>query len=195
MSNFSEGDRGVLYIVTCAARSSEPMFVEDLVTRTLSDGWDVSVIATPQARKFIDGSHLEHITGHPVRSDYRHPDTPDTVPEPDAIVAFPVTFNTLNKWASGIADTLALSILCAHLGMETPIVAIPCVPEFSLARHPAFPRSVALLREYGVRVIYEPEKYPPMNNVPWDVMLQMVNNAVAEKHELILQKDENISRW
>lgn len=186
--------RGVLNIITCAARSSEPMYVEDLVVQALSDGWEVGVIATPHARNFINTPRLERITGYPVRSEYRHPDTTDNSPEPDAIIAFPVTFNTMNKWASGVADTLALSILCAHLGMGTPIIAIPCVPEISLARHPAFPRSIAMLQEYGVHVIYEPDTYPPMNNVPWDVMLQRVSSALALRGNALSQKDEYISR-
>lgn len=31
--------------------------------------------------------------------------------------------------------------------------------------------SEADLRECGVHVIYEPEKYPPKNEVPWQVIL------------------------
>jgi len=33
------------------------------------------------------------------------------------------TFNTLNKWALGIGDTLAARILCEYLGDDNPIVA------------------------------------------------------------------------
>lgn len=195
MSKLSRQERGVLYIVTCAARSSEPMFVEDLVEQALLDEWNVGIIATPQARKFIDIVRLEQMTGYPVRSDYRHPEeVSDIFPEPDSIIVFPATFNTINKWALGIADTLALSVLCAHLGMGTPIVVIPCVPAFSLARHPAFSKNIALLQEYGVHLIYNPQEYPPMNNVPWGVMLQAVNNAVAGQREPLLRKEENVSR-
>ena len=31
------------------------------------------------------------------------------LPEPDAIIVAPATFNTINKWAAGIADTLRLA--------------------------------------------------------------------------------------
>jgi len=63
---------------------------------------------TPQASKFVDLALLEQLTGYAVRSDYKRPEEPDVLPRTDAIVVFPATFNTLNKWALGISDTLAL---------------------------------------------------------------------------------------
>lgn len=33
------------------------------------------------------------------------------VPPPDAFVVAPCTFNTLNKWAAGVSDTLVLGLL------------------------------------------------------------------------------------
>lgn len=89
----------------------------------------------------------------------------------------PVTFNTVNKFAFGIADTLAFDILCEGLGRGRIIVAVPCINQNHLARHPIFPRSVAMLREYGVHVIYKPEVYPPRNEVPWSVILEELQKA------------------
>jgi len=34
------------------------------------------------------------------------------------------------------------------------------------------------LREYGVRVLYEPETYPPKNQVPPDVILGVLDETV-----------------
>jgi hypothetical protein len=45
--------------------------------------WDVCIIATPSAVKFIDVPALAALTGHPVRSDYKQPDEPDVLPLPD----------------------------------------------------------------------------------------------------------------
>lgn len=195
MDDISLEKRGVLYIITCAARSSEPMLVEDFVEQAQRERWIVHIIATPHAMKFINISHLEELTDSSVLSEYRHPDEPsETRPDPDAIVVFPATFNTMNKWALGIADTLALGVLCDYTGQGTPIVTVPCVPAFSLARHPAFAKSVALLREYGVHVVYDPDKYPPMNNVPGEELLRIVNVAIAERQNTPLQKEDTISR-
>ncbi len=188
MTELYEQKRGVLYVVTCAARSAQPMYIQDFVTLAQTALWDVYVIATPQATKFIDMPLLEKLTGHPVRTEYRHPEEPDTFPKANAIVVTPTTFNTLNKWTLGITDTLALGLLCEYTGLGTPIVAVPCVPLDSLARHPAFSKSVAFLKECGVSVLYEPQKYPPMNNVPWEVILHSLNEATAE-YTLVQQKE------
>jgi Flavoprotein len=38
------------------------------------------------------------------------------VVSPDAIIVAPATFNTINKWAVGISDTLALGLLTEAIG-------------------------------------------------------------------------------
>lgn len=175
-----------LSFLTCAARSAEPMYIQDLVELAQAASWDVYVIATPQATKFIDIPLLEKLTGHSIRVEYRHPEEPEILPKANAIIVAPTTFNTLNKWALGITDILALGILCENTGLGTPIVAIPCVPSQSLARHSAFCKSINSLKEDGVHVLYEPEKYPPMNNVPWEVTLQVLDDL------FVLQETEGV---
>jgi phosphopantothenoylcysteine synthetase/decarboxylase len=171
--------RGVLYVIACASRPA--LRVQDLVMLAQAAGWDVCMIVTPQATKFVDIPLLEWLTGYPVRSEYKRPEEPDTLPRADAIIVFPATFNTLNKWALGISDTLALGLLCEYTGLKMPILAIPCVLTASgLDSHPAFPRSIAQLREYGVHVIYEPEKYPPKNEVPWEVILETLHRIIEQ---------------
>lgn len=170
--------RGVLYIISCASRPAQR--VPDLVQAAQADGWEVCVIVTPQATKFVDLALLEQLTGYPVRSDYKRPEEPDVLPRADAIVVFPATFNTLNKWALGISDTLALGLLCEYLGLNMPIVVVPCVLTNSgLDSHPAFPHSIAQLREYGAHIIYEPETYPPKNEVPWEVILEALHRLTG----------------
>ncbi len=48
-----------------------------------------------------------------------------------------------------------------------PIIAVPCL-KMDLVRHPAFPKSIEVLRSCGVRVLHEPERYPSPQIVPWD---------------------------
>lgn len=117
-----------------------------------SDGWQVCVVATPVALRFIDLPRLEKITGYPVRSEYRQPGEVDPFPPADAIAVAPCTFNTLNKWAAGISDTLALGVLNELLGADLPMVAGIWAKE-PLRRHPAFNASVETLRSAGVRFI------------------------------------------
>jgi phosphopantothenoylcysteine synthetase/decarboxylase len=108
------------------------------------------VVTTPHGTKFLDISLLEQLTGYPIRSQYKHPNEPDVLPRADALIAFPATFNTLNKWALGITDTLAVGLLCEYTGLKIPIVAVPVTGE-GLSYHPAFQRSLRMLRRYGIR--------------------------------------------
>lgn len=163
--------RGVLYNIVCA--SSSAFLAEDFVTEAQEAGWDVCVITTPHGTKFIDIPRFERLTGHPVRSEYKRPEEPDVLPRADAIVVFPATFNTINKWALGISDTLAVGLLSEYTGLRMPIIAVPCfMTGGGLDTNPAFKRSVRMLRRYGIRVLYVPEIYPPRNRVPPAVILE-----------------------
>lgn len=160
----------VLYIIACASRLAE--HVPILVTQAQLVGWDVCVIVTPQATKFVDMPRLEQLTGYPVRSEYKRPEEPDVLPRADALVVFPATFNTINKWALGISDTLALGLLCEYTGLKMPIIAVPGILTASgLDTHPAFSKNLKRLKKYGVHILYQPETYPPKNHVPAEVIL------------------------
>ena len=77
---------------------------------------------------------------------------------PHAFAIAPATFNTVNKLAAGISDTLALGLLNEAVGSNLPVIAVP-FPNQMLARHPAFVASVAVLRSWGVRLIFDPARY------------------------------------
>lgn len=150
--------RSVVYLIVCAApRATRTPHLVGLLQEA---GWHVCVIATPQALNFIDVDELERLTGHPVRSTYKRPDEPDVLPPADAMVVCPATFNTVNKWALGIADTLALGLITEAIGTGVKLVAAPSLNN-AQEKHPAFARSVETLRECGVTVLYGPEVYEP----------------------------------
>jgi phosphopantothenoylcysteine synthetase/decarboxylase len=170
----------ILYLITCASSAAE--YVPDFVKQAQEAGWDVCVIATPEGTKFINAPYLAELTGHPVRSEYKRPEDPDILPRADAVVAFPATFNTLNKWALGITDTLALGILCEYTGLKMPVLAVPGIHSASgLDTHPALSRSLRLLRKYGVHVLYEPADHPPNNKIPAKRILQVLDELVKSK--------------
>lgn len=166
----------VLYVVACGGRPAAQL--ADHLPDWQADGWRTCVIATPMAMNFIDGEALERVSGHVVRFAYKQPDEPDALPHADAIVIAPATFNTINKIVSGSSDTLALGILNEAIGLGLPIVAVP-TPNVALARHPAFAASVATLRTWGVRVLFDPQRFPlPTPNMgppaadlfPWEAL-------------------------
>ena len=162
----------ILYHVVCGAppAAEAGVFVE-LAKRA---GWDVCVVATPLATRFIDLESLAELAGRPVRNDFRLPGEPDVFPPANAIAVAPATFNTVNKLAAGIADTLALGLVCEYLALAVPIVLAPNVSP-PLARHPQYRPSIATLRNWGVLVLDEqtsPSETSPSWMQPWQRVLE-----------------------
>src|SRR6201999_668750 len=155
--------RPVLYVVACGAYPAGqlPEFVRDAQVQ----GWNVCVIATPDGVKFLDTGNLSGLTGHPGSSRYKRPDEPDVLPSPDALVVAPATFNTVNKWAQGISDTLALGLLNEAVGLGLPMIVVPW-PNAALAAHPAFVRSLGALRDWGVTLLFDPNRLPTATGQP-----------------------------
>jgi phosphopantothenoylcysteine synthetase/decarboxylase len=153
----------VLYVIACGGRPAGQL--PEFVRFAQSEGWDVCVIATPDGTKFLDTAQLADLTGHPVRAHYKHPDEPDVLPPPDAFVIAPATFNTINKLAAGVSDTLALGLVNEAVGLGLPVIAAPW-PSIQLYRHPVFQRSIAALREWGMTIIIDPARLPQAGENP-----------------------------
>jgi len=143
-----------LYLVTSAA--PPVLRLDELIRALYADGWSVCVIATPTAASWIDLDALASDTGCLTRVHPRPPrQQEESLPRAEAVLAAPVTFNSVNKWASGSSDTLALGVLNEMLGAEVPIVAAPCVKPV-LRQHPAYADSISRLRNAGV-VLLDPD--------------------------------------
>jgi hypothetical protein len=189
----------VLYVIACGAGPAGQ------VTRLISDararGWDPYLISTPAALDFLDVPKLEAQTGHPVRSEYRKPGNADgsrSLPKADAIIVAPATYNTINKWANGISDNFALGLLAEATGLRIPIAVLPFVNS-ALASHPAFQRSVALLRDIGIQVIHGPgrlEPHPPgtgsgrFDTFPWHQALDEVDMLRRRRERSATQQQD-----
>jgi phosphopantothenoylcysteine synthetase/decarboxylase len=176
----------VLYVIVCGSPASRG--VGTLVDLAQRDGWDVCVIATPSGLKFIDMTRLAEQTGHPVRHHYKYPGEPDLLPPADAMLVAPATVNTINKWAAGIADTLALGLLVEALGKGLPLVAVPFTNE-AMARHPAFSENIGKLRTWGVSVLYDDDVIPlfapgtgeyRLDSFPWELALKSVKERARD---------------
>lgn len=183
MSSHQKPSGRVLYAITCATPAARD--IGKLVTLAQASGWTVCVIATPLALRFIDRPALEAHTGYPVRSEYKQPGMPDVLPPADAIVVGGASFNTINKWAAGISDTLALGLLNEGIGLGLPLAALPFL-NAAQAAHPAFGRSVTELREAGVTILLGPEGFEPcaphhgsqyLSTYPWHAVLAAVETG------------------
>jgi phosphopantothenoylcysteine decarboxylase len=170
MDTYPRAAGRVLYLVVCAAPVARR--AGELVEYAQRAGWLVCVVATPRAASWIDVDALARRTGYPVRSDHKRPDEPDVLPRPDAIAVVPATFNTVNKWAAGISDTLALGLLNEAVGLGLPILVVPYVKP-PLADHPAYVRSIAFLAESGVRLMSAEALQPDADGVPrWSTVVE-----------------------
>jgi phosphopantothenoylcysteine synthetase/decarboxylase len=139
-----------LYLIGTAAPPVRQL--GDACRQAIERGWLPHVVLTPTAASWVQADQLRSVVGVPVRVHPRLPDEQDPLPEADALLAAPLTFNTINKWAAGISDTLALGLLNELLSGGIPIVAAPCV-KAALRSHPAYPASVDLLAGVGVQVL------------------------------------------
>src|SRR5438067_11276315 len=181
MSALASTRSPILYLIVCAAPPAQQ--TQEVVPLLQATGWDVCVINTPQAARWMNTEALATLSGHVVRTDYKLPGEADPLPKADAILVMPATFNTINKWAQGIGDTLVASILCEALGHGTlPVIAVPCL-KMDLVRHPSFSKSIALLRECGVHVLHEPERYPSPLMVPWGEVIGALHGIAQERGE------------
>jgi hypothetical protein len=169
---------GVLYLVMSGAPAPEgiPALVEMLQVT----GWRVVIFSTPIGTRFADLAELEGLTGYPVRSEFRAPGTGSPVPPADVVLACPLTFNSVNKFAHGHADTFAIGLLCEMTGYGVPVLVVPhCKPQ--LASHPAFTASLETLRSMGVRVIFDPAAPYERRLPPWREVISALSATLIER--------------
>ena len=150
MPSFDAGPGNVLYLIVCAAPPAAQ--TAELVKAKQNEGWDVCVIATDMALDWFDPEQVEALTGHEVRHQFRKPGEPSFDPLGNAVLVAPATFNTINKWALGINDSLALGLLNEALGRGVPDRG-QALPQRRTRQSPGLPagREAAHGQRRGVR--------------------------------------------
>jgi hypothetical protein len=174
---------GVLYVVVTAAGATRQV-PSRLLPLALERGWDVHVLATAQAVSSFPESirQIEEFLGSPVRTDF-HTTVGYSLPDPDAVIVAPATYNTITKWALGIADTYVLTRLAEQVGRKVSITVGPYL-NVRFADHPTYQRSLATLKEWGVNVLIGPSE-PHVSgdgaadDFPWEAILDTVTPASA----------------
>jgi phosphopantothenoylcysteine synthetase/decarboxylase len=140
---------GRLYHIICGTTSAyrAPEIIRAL--QPLSS--DVITLMTPGASRVVSPRMLMLEPGHQYVESYFDSLILPRPPDGPALIA-PCSFNSLNKIAQGIADSLALSIVADLIGRGQPVVlALSTNP--ALYAHPRTRSSIAILREWGVSVI------------------------------------------
>jgi phosphopantothenoylcysteine synthetase/decarboxylase len=111
----------------------------------------VIAILTPNASRVIAPRELADVPGAQVVESYF--DLAIRPRPPFGVVLFaPCSFNSLNKLAAGVADTLALSVAAEAIGRRTPTIVAPSLNQ-PLLDHPAAQASLRTLASWGVTIV------------------------------------------
>ncbi|HEY4173900.1 MAG TPA: flavoprotein [Rhodopila sp.] len=124
----------------------------DLLRGLLGLGFPTIIaIPTPNASRVIAPRELADVAGARLVESYF--DAAIRPRPPRGVVLFaPCSFNSLNKLAHGIADTLALSVVAEAIGRGTPVIVGPSLNQ-PLLDHPVAQTSLATLAGWGVTIV------------------------------------------
>jgi phosphopantothenoylcysteine synthetase/decarboxylase len=148
----------------------------DLVHGLLDRFERVITVCTPHAARVVAPRDLSVIDGNQLVESYFDAAILPRPPDGLLLVA-PCSFNSLNKLAQGIADSLALSVAAEAIGRGTPVlVAVSVNPP--LYRHPRTAVSMSTLRESGVRVIEPVDAGEGLRMAPLERILSEVDTAL-----------------
>lgn len=162
----------LLSATTTAARC--PDILRGLVGLGLSR---VIAIPTPHAAAVIAARELADVEGAQLVDSYFAPAIRPT-PPPGIVLFAPCGFNSLNKLAHGIADSLALSVAAEAIGRRTPVIVAPSMNR-PLLDHPAARRSTARLGEWGVVIVPPAEEGGVPRLAPTAALLDAVRPYVG----------------
>jgi phosphopantothenoylcysteine decarboxylase/phosphopantothenate--cysteine ligase len=129
--------------------------VMNVLSHFKKQNYQIKVVATDSALKFVGPSTIEGLTGEKVHADLyangSNMDHINLVRWADAIVVAPATANYLNKLASGIADDLASTLFLAH-DFSKPWAVFPAM-NTKMYQHPSTQQSITKLKSWGVDIL------------------------------------------
>jgi len=136
----------------------------------------IIAIPTPNAARVVAPRELADVEGVQVVQSYF--DLAIRPRPPRGVVLFaPCSFNSLNKLAHGIADSLALSVAAEAIGRGTPVILGPSL-NAPLLNHPEAQASLARLPGWGVRIVQPIDEGEGPGLAPTAVLLDAVRSYV-----------------
>jgi len=142
-----------IYLVVSGA--SAVRCVPELIQELQQFNLPVYTLLTRGARQIISPYHLADLENHTLVESYFDPALINGR-APGLTLVAPATFNTLNKIAQGIADTLPHSLVAEAIGANWPVIVAPSMNP-SLANHPQVAQSLKNLARWGI-IVVEPYK-------------------------------------
>lgn len=136
-----------LVVTGASAARSAPQLIEQLRQFDLP----IYTLLSENAERILSPYHLADLEGHTLIDTYFH-EALMNGRQPGLTIVAPATFNTLNKIAQGIADTLAHSLVAEAIGAGWPVIIAPSMNP-ALANHPQVAQSLKNLQRWGVTVV------------------------------------------
>ncbi|MEI6562694.1 MAG: flavoprotein [bacterium] len=127
----------------------------ELIRLMQRKNWDVSVVMTASAAKFVTMLTFQTLSRNPVgiglfdETDGWHPEHITYADRADLLLIAPCTANVIAKIAQGLADDL---LTCTALATKAPVVIAPAMND-NMWSHPATVANVALLQSRGVTFV------------------------------------------
>ncbi len=121
-------------------------------------GFEVRVVMTRSATKFVSPLTFQALTGNPVAESFWDESTPGNIGHieladwADVVVIAPATADCIAKMAFGFAES---SLLAVVLATKAPVVIAPAM-NVNMLEHPRTQANLELLRNRGVTIV-EPE--------------------------------------
>jgi len=167
----------VLSGTTTAARC--PEILRGLVGLGFST---VIALPTPNASRVIAPRELADVEGAQVVESYF--DLAIRPRPPRGVVLFaPCSFNSLNKLAHGIADSLALSVVAEAIGRGTPVIVGPSLNQ-PLLDHPVARASLSTLAGWHVTIVGPVDDGQGPRLAPTAQLLDAVRRHADRLHEV-----------
>lgn len=164
LSDRLSGCRVALLVTGGIAAMKSPLLARAL----RKHGATVVAFATPEALRYVAADALHWSTGTPVvttlspLAEHLSDDHPF-----DVFLLAPATYNTINKVAHGIADSVVTAPLAGALGrLQNGSCSVLVAPTMHGSMHnPILTRSLQVLRDLGVRLV-PPRKGYGKHNIP-----------------------------
>ena len=128
----------------------------ELVRMFKKADYDIKIILTPNAQKFVTPLTLETLSQNKVyleqfspRDKTEHISLCDWT---DVFIIAPLSANTLSKIASGICDNLLTSVFCAYAGLKKPVILAPAM-NTGMWENPFVQENIEKLKNSGCKIL------------------------------------------
>ncbi len=159
-----------------------------LTSKLVQNGFDVKVVMSDSALKFVGAATFEGLTGNQVYTDsFQNGEMMNhinLVKWADITLVCPATGNTINKLAGGISDTLLTSLFLVH-DWKKPYLIAPAM-NTNMYNHPATQESMQKLKSWGVTILKTDEGRLACGDIGEGKLLdpdEIYNSIIAKLNE------------